>query len=842
MGTYKRRHTKSGSFVETGQGLRAALTQQQKRDEANIQGIERLARSHQRVEDKRIDSLSRSFSLEYDWGEKLQSLENKIHNNKTRALAIRSDREVEALKGQADEYMRQSKMWSGVAQDFGQALAKNAGKIYEQIETSRALKNYTAPEFDKTFFGENADAQTSFLATANEDMFKSKDFNAEEKANTIKLVTSESSHIQEGIYAQDWIDNIKVITASTKRDSIKADGRSIWNEHTARNLLLTRAHIYLRKFGIEPDSEAGFKILKSANDAAGSEIINLEYGTRARNDHAELTVGGQSLRAAIKNGKKEEIAARYNAMILIAQGAVIKDGNNNLLPPGEKGHNMSLPEAAEYVIPYILEANPDMTWEDIEVVLGNTHVPLVGKYKHLAVDDEKIKKHLETKYPALKEEGNQLLPEVRTKAIEDYKVSQSEKAPTWSKILQERGYTEIVKNKYIKESEEDGQTKTKIANDAAKGDVVTLRKRILDPNSKDKNNNPNHINLNDYSKGGDREQLLTLATSPGTHSTVKKFALEQLSYDPQRQSVTVAEERYRAALFTADQNDDMYWFSKMSEENQKRYFPSHSALQEAFVSQPDMKDSVTRELSLSLKKTYGNAYNKERHKEEIDRLSNTATQQFWNYYLQLSDKENTGYEPNISKRKNLALQMVQQEIIDGQGIWAREEVGKGGNLKVKWTHQSNGLEYNSDDQEPELKDLPDKYNPITIKEKVTEKTRGELLNAAVTGNAENVPIPDIVLKIASKYHGQKDADNKPITIRTIINDILRNTETTKDMELTWPTGPDDKQVIKTKNSYKYIFSPTANVNNALEYLKNNNLPLMREELRDIYQRRFLNVR
>ena len=56
MGTYKRRHTKSGSFVETGQGLRAALTQQQKRDEANIQGMERLARSHLQVEDKRINS------------------------------------------------------------------------------------------------------------------------------------------------------------------------------------------------------------------------------------------------------------------------------------------------------------------------------------------------------------------------------------------------------------------------------------------------------------------------------------------------------------------------------------------------------------------------------------------------------------------------------------------------------------------------------------------------------------------------------------------------------------------------------------------------------------------
>jgi len=815
--SYKRRQG-GGRFADTGASLRAALTQLEKRDDATIQGMERQAQSARKVAQDWADSFERSTAKEVAWSNTLKVNEDKIHANKIRANNIRADREVEALLEKSKFYERQSKIWSTFTQSFGGELAKAGVKAFEAYQTAQARKNYKMPDFTAGYAykaNANSDEQTKLTIKAVEDLLNDKSLTVAEKAATIKKVTNESSLIQEGFYSQDWIDNLDVIISSTKRDAGK-----LYNSTNVKELLELRAHLYLQGNQIDATSAAGLKILQETNRIAGIEKTRLELSTAGKMDTEELTAGGRAVRVAYKSKDPKRIEAALNALAVEAQGSVI-NVNGKWVDYGD--HDMTLPEAMEHILPYIKRAHPDMTWADIEKILGSAKVPLSGKYAHLNVSDEV----LDEKWNKLSKTGL-VKPDQEDTWKTNFKKGKAEEAPTWAEALKNRGYTEIAKQAWINEEEKLDELNKDTANSTAVTDAKNWEERFTNPESE------NYIDLNasesfiknPQSGKSIRDEIYDVASSKSTHKTVSDYLFKQLDWDSNRQSTFAAEENYKAAVATGNLDDDVYYFYRMSKEAQEYHFENHKSLKQFYASGANVKTDVDDNIERELIGVYKGGYDEDVNSKEKEKLIELGRQQYFHYLHRLSALPEThkDYENNIEDRKSKALEMVTIDIKEGNGIFAREEVGEGGDLRVKWSQFWDTTQTKSDlTKADNFTNKFKKYDPAEVRNSVTPKQRNDLKHMALTGNAEGRSIPDNVLEINRRFPN--------VTLRQIISHILIDTESTDDMEIEWPTGKDD--------AIKGMTSQTINSNNnqdsiliALNFKNRFGVPLMSNKMKE----------
>lgn len=818
MTSYKRRQG-GGRFADTGASLRAALTQLEKRDDATIQGMERQAESARKVAQDWANSFERSTAKEVAWSNTLKVNEDKIHANKIRANNIRADREVEALLEQSKFYERQSKIWSTFTQSFGSELAKAGVKAFEAYQTAQARKNYKMPDFTAGYAYKadaNSDAQTNLTNQAIQDLLNDKSLTVAEKAATIRQITNESSLIQEGFYSQDWIDNLDVIVSSTKRDAA-----GLYNSTNVEELLMLRAHLYLQGNQIDATSAAGLKILQQTNRIAGIEKTRLELSTAGKVDTAELTAGARAVRVAYKSKKPKEIQSALNALAVEAQGSVI-NVDKKWVSPGD--HNMTLPEAIEHVLPYIKRAHPDMTWADIEKILGSAKVPLSGKYAHLNVSDEELDKKwkLASKIPGVK-------PDQENTWKESYRERKAGEAPTWAEALKNRGYTEIAKQAWINEEKKLDELNKDTASSTAVTDAKNWEERFTNPESE------NYIDLNasesfiknPQSGKSIRDEIYDVASSKSTHKTVSDYLFKQLDWDSNRQSTFAAEENYKAAVATGNLDDDTYYFYRMSKEAQEYHFAKHKSLKQFYASGANVKTDVDNNIERELIGVYKGSYDEDVNSKEKEKLIELGRQQYFHYLHRLSALPETSkdYEDNIEDRKSKALEMVTIDIKEGNGIFAREEVGEGGDLRVKWSQFWDTTQTKSDlTKADNFTNKFKKYDPAEVRNSVTPKQRNDLKYMALTGNAEGRSIPDNVLEINRRFPN--------VTLKDIIDDILIDTESNDDMEIEWPTGQDDATKASTDQAYKYNRSNQDSVLVALNYKAMYGTPIISDKMRE----------
>ena len=813
---YKRRSTKQGRFSEAGVGARAAITQLKNRDDANIAAQERQRQSALRISDQHIRSATRAFEKPIAHSAKEQARLTDIHNNKIRANNIRADREVEALKAEAEQYDKQSKIWMSFNLAAGQALASKAGDIWKAYQTKKARETYEIPDFTSGFSIATNEAQEDLSADMIVDLLNNKDLSIADKAATVKQVTSKSSTIQEDLYAQDYLDNKDVIISSTRRDSRSSNGTNLYTEEHVVELLQLRAHLYLRKYDINPHSEAGQRILRATNLWAGVEKRGLNLAARGKNDVQELTLGAQALRAALKKGNYKAVSNRLNEMAVIAMGGVIKVGDR-WVEPGQNGHDMTLPEAVEHIIPYLAAANPDMNWDQIDKILAKTKVPLAGKYQHLNVSDEKINKALEK---AEKITGDKFTPEQDLKFRNDYRQSQADKAPTWAEELKDRGYTDILKNKLVNERETVNAQKVKNAADQADTDIAELTDRFTNKNTKHKDGYLDIDSKEAYVVNPDtglskRQELFNRASYKNTHPKVRDYIFGQLQWDSERNSTFAAEEHYKAARLTGNLDDDTFYYYRMSKAAQEHYANDHQSSNLFFASGGNVDIDIRNPIKVELEKIYQRSFVGGKIPTEVEILENLGVQTYFHYLHRLNAIKpgEKDYIPNISNRKDKAKEMLLLDIKEGNGLFSRNDPKRiGGVLQVEWT----GLNSNYSEETSALNTSNDftksfkEYNPRTVHKIISPKQRLELMEMTITGNAEKHDIPENIRSIISRLKvdptrkSEAHPDGEPLTLRTVINDIVTETPDNKnDMEYEWPTGLDDQAANMGAQSYNW---------------------------------------
>ena len=851
METNYTRRRRGGQFSDTGASRYAALTQLEKRDDETIRGMERQAQSAKEVAKNWGDAYERAKGREVAWLASLQVDEDKIHTNKIRANKIRSDREVEALLEKSKFYEKESAIWSTFTSSFGGELAKAGVKAFEAYQTAQARKNYKMPDFTAgyAFAAEvNADEQTKYINKTLNDLLNNKTLTVQEKAATLKVVTNESSLIQEGFFSQDWIDNLDVIISSTKRDAGK-----LYNSTNVKELLELRAHLYLQGNQIDATSKAGLEILQKTNIIASLEKTRLELSSKGRVDHAELTAGAKAVRVAYKSKKPDRIQSTVNALVVEARGSVIKTADGKWVDYGT--HNMNLPEAMEHILPYIKRAHPDMTWADVEKILGKAKVPLAGNYEHLDVSDEKLNKVLEK---AEKITGDKFTPEQDAKFRKDYKQIEADKAPTWAEALKNRGYTEIAKKSWLSEEEKLDNLNKKTADSEAVTEKANWVGRFNNKDSVDAKGKSNYIDLNvseSFIKNtqtgkSKRDEIYDIASAKSTHPIVSKYLFQQLDWDSNRQSTFAAEERYKAAVATGGFDDDTYMFNKLSKEAQEHYLPKHISMKELFASTKDINTEVGTAVEGFIGAVYRDAYEGGKLTPEAEKIKDLGKQSFFHFVHRFGDKKNPAYINNIEGRKQEALKMVKIDIQEGNGVFSRTEAGEGVNLKVTWHAINYPHSKNKEDKKEAAKFIESfkVYNPKTVKDILTKSEQIQLMESAIQGNVHDLDLPENLLnvfgriKIDPTRKTKEHPNGVPLTLRRIINDILIVTPIEfdkkkkpisghEDMEYEWPAGMDDFISEQSDQAFDFTRNDGFKISAVLNFQSTFGVPLMSDKMK-----------
>ena len=143
MTTGFRRHSQGGRFKNPSSGD-LGISALRERDQTIIDSLQ-LARSQQAEIDKdQLSSMERAFDLERQNVADLQALEDKIYNRQLKNIEVRSQRDIEAIKGRADEYQRQAEHWETLAPKLSQAftqLASGYKNVTHNLGYAQALKN-----------------------------------------------------------------------------------------------------------------------------------------------------------------------------------------------------------------------------------------------------------------------------------------------------------------------------------------------------------------------------------------------------------------------------------------------------------------------------------------------------------------------------------------------------------------------------------------------------------------------------------------------------------------------------------------------------------------------------
>ena len=107
---YHKRHARGGRFKSHNIGD-LGISALRERDQTIIDSLQ-LARNQQaEIDQSQMTAIERSFDKERQNIQDLQSLEDKIYRNKREAIQVRNQRDIEALKGRADEYRRTAEYW-----------------------------------------------------------------------------------------------------------------------------------------------------------------------------------------------------------------------------------------------------------------------------------------------------------------------------------------------------------------------------------------------------------------------------------------------------------------------------------------------------------------------------------------------------------------------------------------------------------------------------------------------------------------------------------------------------------------------------------------------------------
>lgn len=244
---YKESGFKSRSFGDLG------ISSYKDQQDQIIDGLRIQRNQYAEVQTDALKATEDKARKEIEWDNYLKELEDSRYRIKRGAISKRQETEVEALKGKAAEYGRQSQFWASIAPKYSQSLldistglAKKA-EAKGELETARELRQSGIA--DRYIQGEDINEQWLISETA-------KDPTTTNLQDTIKLVSRKGGDLA----VED------MMTGSSGKQAF--DSWRNKNPEAKFGDWIKHNEDALRMLGINPKSRIGMSILDdvSRND------------------------------------------------------------------------------------------------------------------------------------------------------------------------------------------------------------------------------------------------------------------------------------------------------------------------------------------------------------------------------------------------------------------------------------------------------------------------------------------------------------------------------------------------------------------------------------------------
>jgi hypothetical protein len=558
----------------------------------------------------------------------IQDLEDKKFQNRYNAVSKRGTREVENLRGQADEYRKESEFWQQFTPKLAKDLTSAAEGIYNFADMRYAEKEFAAMrdngEFDilKGFYSEQnklvdegiVDDMYVALSTGDLDRF---DFLGNTRRKNSyhlgKMIVDEIKsnyelHVQQKL---EIVDNPELNGGRDFREFLAVD--------KVRSTYKFWGVEQVRRLGLDPKSPAGLEIIKLWDDRGRSEEekarLRISHFTASDNaDQAEKLFFSDPTRDNLNN-------------LNLAIGRIpSKDRNGNI---------------ARGVGVFNVRANHELL---IQRLAGNKRYAGNGGFEKL------VREVLEQKTPG-----------------KDNKQTWLERHPA----LYDFAYEEYNRQQKIRLEKEKEVSEINDANDAIQIDLDI------------ENGN---INLDDFSAGGDREKLE--ARTRTASAAIRNHIHDLLGYNPKIMDSFGQSELLRKAHRDGDFVGFMFTYRSISEPQRREFDVFRkdlTDLQEAYGG--DYVGDIRKQAVERIKTASGlNSISDRSHPTAFDAVD-ALEQSYYYHFNNLRDEENARIRSD--KAWELAQKAVDDRTGMFRTQTAAEGTAGSGQEKTIWLQFSN---------------------------------------------------------------------------------------------------------------------------------------------------------
>ena len=270
----------SGGRFNAGQLSRAGIQQIQNQSQIVTGALERQASQQKATDDLYIKNLSGKLKREAQNRADIKSLENKAFEMRQKATQKRAEREVEALRGQAEQYRQQAQMIGQLTPTLSKNLSSMASSIGEYADIK-----YGEAEFQRMKDAGELDTITDFWNATDKLETKVRAEKDQQRINNIQsgdrttfdylsgVERNTSKQLQRKLFRhlQQNFETYEQSFLNYVRDKTEID------VHTnIKELYSYRAHEFLRQYGISAKSPTGIKVVELFDSKAAVKEFQLK--------------------------------------------------------------------------------------------------------------------------------------------------------------------------------------------------------------------------------------------------------------------------------------------------------------------------------------------------------------------------------------------------------------------------------------------------------------------------------------------------------------------------------------------------------------------------------------
>ena len=257
---YKRR-SRGGKFDQQGQNRITEVDQIRRQRQIEIDALKQEALQHKESSKLQIAGKTDVAKSEAWNRNLLQELKVERYNNKRRAIALRGQREVENLEGQAKELGLQSQFWENFATKYSKQLGDAAKGITDYAQYRAAVNAYAKldpkakKELEDTYTGlyktVEKEGQDGALQVVHTHKLPTPDDLKTAKLGLERVVGkwANNRHFWR-LVVSDFKANIDYHMSFVRENSFDKDGNNMYNSRQAPELLMNHITLFAHQNGI----------------------------------------------------------------------------------------------------------------------------------------------------------------------------------------------------------------------------------------------------------------------------------------------------------------------------------------------------------------------------------------------------------------------------------------------------------------------------------------------------------------------------------------------------------------------------------------------------------------